>query len=188
MCSDIELIQFAVVWLRTCTIFQIFWIKHIWVCLCITSWIYRQLQRTTISDEGCKPSLNKSSLLSTRNVGHLVLFLLFWLVLGTQWFHSLVVHLLLILFWHVWFPAIFCSLLTFISYSHPVFVIVVFVFLVPKITLVYIAFFFPISILKVFLCTLCFGLWCVLCPCPLDPLLGYYLLQVVMVHFYRRKT
>ena len=83
---------------------------------------------------------------------------------GTQWFHSLVVHLLLISFRHVWFPAIFCSLLTFISYSHPVFVIVVFVFLVPKITLVYITFFFPISILKVFLCThaLVFDVFCVL--------------------------
>ena len=79
-------------------------------------------------------------------VGHLVLFLLFLLVPSVQWFLSLVVvHYFLFLFW---FPAIS------VAFWHCNFI-----------KLVYLAIFLLFSIPLY----PCFGPWCVLCTCQLDP-------------------
>ena len=97
-------------------------------------------------------------------IGHLVLFLLFLLVLGTQWIVSLVPSLLV----SVLFPYYILLSFDFVLYSCPGFVIVL-VFLGPHINLVYLAFFILFSIFKVSHLYLCFGPWCALYPCPLDP-------------------
>ena len=63
----------------------------------------------------------------------------------------------------------------FVSYSHPSFVILVLVFLVPHIKLVHLAFFILFSIFKV---------WYVLCPCPLDlPLTTIQRLNLFVFYF-----
>ena len=81
-------------------------------------------------------------------IRHLVLFLLFLLVLGTQWFLSLVSRLLV----SVLGPYYILLSSDFVLYARPGFVIVL-VFLVPHIKLVYLAIFILFSIIKVSLCT-----------------------------------
>ena len=133
-------------------------------------------------------SLKKSSLSSTRNVGHfvlfilftcsyctvvsitffctvyighLVLFLLFLLVLGTQWILSLVPRLLV----SVLVPYYILLSFVFLLYACTGFVIVL-VFLVPHIKLVYLAFFIQLRVMIHFRCKIwvtckkVWNLWC----------------------------